>query len=167
MWPICKICGYPIPPPNQAIGYAGPVCIGVHHASSPATPQFPYAPPHGWTCFHCGETFMTVGGARDHFGAEPSATPGCMLHVQLGEERGLLMALRKVEERNAELLSDLHNESSLSKALYPAIESAIKSFKPFRECRTLQDVFNVYDIMEGRALAAEERLLAQNEGEQS
>lgn len=54
-------------------------------------------PPHGWTCFHCGETFTTVGGARDHFGADPSKTPGCMLKVQPGSERGLLMELRKTE----------------------------------------------------------------------
>ncbi|RAK51618.1 hypothetical protein [Phenylobacterium soli] len=35
------------------------------------------APPHGWTCFHCGETFRTLSGARLHFGAYPSATPLC------------------------------------------------------------------------------------------
>lgn len=52
-------------------------------------------PAHGWTCFHCGETFTTVGGARDHFGADPIAEPGC--RIKVGEERGLLMALRKAE----------------------------------------------------------------------
>lgn len=55
-------------------------------------------PPHGWTCFHCGETFTTVGSARVHFGATPDAKPGCMVRVGLGGERGLLMALRKAEE---------------------------------------------------------------------
>lgn len=25
-------------------------------------------PEHGWTCFHCGETFTTPGSARDHWG---------------------------------------------------------------------------------------------------
>ncbi|MEE8059407.1 MAG: hypothetical protein V3T17_16460 [Pseudomonadales bacterium] len=30
-------------------------------------------PAHGWTCFHCGETFTAVGAARDHFGADPMA----------------------------------------------------------------------------------------------
>lgn len=52
-------------------------------------------PEHGWTCFHCGETFTTPGGARDHFGADPLCTPGCQIKV--GEERGLLMALRRAE----------------------------------------------------------------------
>lgn len=60
-------------------------------------------PAHGWTCFHCGETFKTVGVAQDHFGAKIDAVPGCMIRVQLGSERGLLMALRRVEEELAVL----------------------------------------------------------------
>jgi hypothetical protein len=63
-------------------------------------------PPHGWTCFHCGETFTTEGSARVHFGAEPSATPGCVLKVRLGAERGLLMALRDAEERIARYVGE-------------------------------------------------------------
>lgn len=58
-------------------------------------------PPHGWTCFHCGETFKTPGGAADHFGAGPDAMPGCLIRVQLGDERGLQMALRKAEDELA------------------------------------------------------------------
>lgn len=52
-------------------------------------------PRHGWTCFHCGETFTTPGAARDHFGADSLAEPGC--RIKAGEELGLLMALRKAE----------------------------------------------------------------------
>lgn len=69
------------------------------------------APPHGWTCFHCGETFLTVGTARDHFGADQSAMPGCMERVNLGPERGLLMALRRAQHRIALYMeedTDLH-----------------------------------------------------------
>lgn len=68
-----------------------------------------HKPPHGWTCFHCGETFTTVGGAEDHFGKYPSATPGCM--IKLGAERGLLMALRKAEEEVETLSRLLADES--------------------------------------------------------
>lgn len=53
-------------------------------------------PPHGWTCFHCGETFRTPNTARDHFGLSPSSDPGC--RIKVGAERGLLMALRKAEQ---------------------------------------------------------------------
>jgi hypothetical protein len=52
-------------------------------------------PAHGWTCFHCGETFTTPSSARDHFGCEPCADPAC--RIKVGEERGLVMALRKAE----------------------------------------------------------------------
>jgi hypothetical protein len=54
-------------------------------------------PAHGWTCFHCGETFKTPGGAQNHFGGNVNGLAGCQIKV--GEERGLLMALRKAEER--------------------------------------------------------------------
>ena len=52
-------------------------------------------PSHGWTCFHCGETFTTIGAARDHFGADQIADPAC--RIKIGEERGLVMALRRAE----------------------------------------------------------------------
>lgn len=58
-------------------------------------------PAHGWTCFHCGETFTTPGSAQDHFGATPTAQPGCVMKVMLGGERGLLMALRLAEQQLA------------------------------------------------------------------
>lgn len=54
-------------------------------------------PDHGWTCFHCGENFKKFGAALDHFGATPEATAGCLLKIAVGDERGLLMALRKTE----------------------------------------------------------------------
>jgi len=59
----------------------------------PETYEYPM---HGWTCFFCGETFKTIGSARDHFGNTPLSQPGCQIKV--GEERGLLMALRRAEE---------------------------------------------------------------------
>ena len=58
-------------------------------------------PKHGWTCFFCGETFTTYGAARDHFGVIPTAIIACKIKV--GEERGLVMALRKAEAKIAEL----------------------------------------------------------------
>lgn len=63
-------------------------------------------PLHGWTCFHCGETFTKEGSARNHFGAVPTAQPGCTERVRLGAERGLLMALRDAEARIARYMGD-------------------------------------------------------------
>lgn len=72
-------------------------------------------PASGWTCFHCGENFTTVGSARIHFGADPNAKPGCFLKVQPGPELGLLMALRKAEghltrymEEDSETMRQMH-----------------------------------------------------------
>lgn len=74
-------------------------------------------PPHGWTCFHCGETFTTPGAARDHFGFDPSDDPGC--RIKAGAERGLLMALRKAEKELAEAWRAIHDESTeAAKAYY-------------------------------------------------
>lgn len=66
-------------------------------------------PEHGWTCFHCGETFTTPGAARDHFGFDPASEPAC--RIKLGAERGLVMALRKAEAEVADAYSKLHDES--------------------------------------------------------
>lgn len=75
-------------------------------------------PEHGWTCFHCGETFKTPGAARDHFGFEPSADPACK--IKIGAERGLVMALRKAERDCEELRRLLHDESCEAYRLYAA-----------------------------------------------
>lgn len=56
-----------------------------------------YQPPlHGWTCFHCGQTFHTFNRARDHFGGDPMKEPAC--RIEYGEEMRMLIALRKAEE---------------------------------------------------------------------
>ena len=46
-------------------------------------------PATGWVCFHCGERFITVNAARDHFGATPLSTTACILGV-----KGIQKALR-------------------------------------------------------------------------
>jgi hypothetical protein len=61
-------------------------------------------PAGGWRCFFCGEVFTTPGAARDHFGAEPFATTACQ--IKAGEERGLVMALRRAEEDLARYRAD-------------------------------------------------------------
>ena len=65
-------------------------------------------PPDGWVCFHCGERFTSVGGAKDHFGARPTDMAACF--IKLGEERGLVMALRKAETEIREIK---YNECSI------------------------------------------------------
>lgn len=73
-------------------------------------------PLHGWTCFHCGETFKTPGSARNHFGFDPSYDPAC--RIKVGAERGLVMALRKAEQEIEELRHLLHNDASEAYRMY-------------------------------------------------
>lgn len=75
--------------------------------------QDTYMPPeHGWTCFHCGETFMHANMARNHFGASIDAEPGCILRMQPGEQpllrkvRGLEHQLREVKIELARYVMD-------------------------------------------------------------
>ena len=71
-----------------------------------------YMPPkEGWTCFHCGENFKVLGAARDHFGSDPDAVAGCILKVQLGNERGMLMAMRRLEGSLQKILFALNEEN--------------------------------------------------------
>lgn len=37
----------------------------------------PAVPKHGWTCFHCGQTFKTAFIAQLHFGEPFSGPPAC------------------------------------------------------------------------------------------
>ena len=54
-------------------------------------------PKDGWVCFHCGERFTTPGSAQDHFGARPEDMAAC--RIKVGEERGLVMALRQAQDQ--------------------------------------------------------------------
>lgn len=128
-----------------------------------------YTPPvHGWTCFHCGETFPSgtlddVHRARDHFGATPNAKPGCLLKIEPGEERALLMRVRRLERANEMLRQEI--EDDLSRRFYSRLTSEIRGTAPaFKNCSTLRDIFNLFDSTEGRALAAEERVSAMLHG---
>src|SRR5258707_1218387 len=118
-------------------------------------------PKDGWTCFHCGDNFTTPGAARDHFGGEPKTLAGCQ--IKAGQERGLLMELRKAEARAIEWEERAIIAEAEVESLEYRVEgqlSEIRSYKPFSKCRSIREIFNLYDTMEGRALAAEERRVA-------
>ncbi len=70
-------------------------------------------PSQGWTCFHCGDHFTTPGAAQDHFGNTPMADPAC--RIKVGEERGLVMALRRAE---AELERYRADDSDMAREMH-------------------------------------------------
>jgi hypothetical protein len=138
--------------PTRDAPYVTPATL--EEASRPGRATYP-APPHGWTCFHCGENFTTVGAAGDHFGATPDATPGCMLRVQLGDERGWQMAFRKLEAERDAKERDRQEASNDADRLSIRLSAWQTLFAGKSDAR---EAFNHYDSMEGRALAAEEQL---------
>lgn len=109
------------------------------------------APAHGWTCFHCGETFTTPGSARDHFGADPSAQPGCIVRVQVGQERGLLVALRQAEALIAELRA-ANEQMDHEVGGYHANQ---RDLQRYFGANSVFGAFLELDSMKGRVLAAE------------
>jgi hypothetical protein len=112
-------------------------------------------PAHGWTCFHCGETYLHHYSARQHFGATPDKVPACLMKIEPGD-RPLLRKIRALEAEADRLRTDLEFDTTGTKVFCGRLQSMLNAYKPFRGCRTIQDVFNVYDSMEGRAIAAEE-----------
>lgn len=60
-----------------------------------ASDTYPH-PAHGWTCFHCGETFHASGLAEAHFGHHVDGEPACRLNRK---ERGLAFQLREAEQQ--------------------------------------------------------------------
>lgn len=104
-------------------------------------------PDHGWTCFHCGETFTTYGTARDHFGFEPSAEPGC--RIKLGAERGLLMALRRAEKDSADAWQAIHNETTdAAKAYHSACARHVSQLQTAEEAGYERGLYDRGDELE-------------------
>ena len=112
----CAACGWRFGPQSEfpEEPKTCPCCGANPDGSNPWPPGTAYhQPAHGWTCFHCGETFRVEAAARIHFGASPEAEPGCMLKVRCGEEHALLATLREAEEQLARYAAedtDLHRE---------------------------------------------------------
>lgn len=116
-----------------------------------------------WTCFHCGFETTDHKDAAAHFGDRDDAEefkPVCNWWRRMPpEERGQTLQ-DAIRDLNGE-----RDENALYRTKIEGLEyqvegqrSEIHSFKPFRECDTIHQVFNVYDSMEGRALLAEEQL---------
>lgn len=63
--------------------------------------------PVAWRCFHCDETLTDAEAAKDHFGYDMLAEPGCKLNAIEG---GLLGIVRRQEEK----LEAYHREDTAS-----------------------------------------------------
>lgn len=65
-------------------------------------------PKHGWTCFHCNETFTDRWSALNHFGGDEGKIPACQIK---SGERGLVETIRELESEVARAYAALHEEN--------------------------------------------------------
>ena len=116
-----------------------------------------------WRCFHCDFVTSDPAEALAHFGERDDAEefkPICKWWDSLSEnERKITLqdTLKQLRERDDELMRAQTKIEGLEYQV-DSFESCIRSYKPFKNCRTIHDVFCLFDSMEGRAIAAEERL---------
>ncbi|WP_062206729.1 hypothetical protein [Aureimonas sp. AU12] len=79
------------------------------------------APPHGWTCFHCAQTFTTWASASAHFGDDPlQGRPECW-----EVESDAILELCQEHDDGFQALADSYGPDDLPSAL-EAVQSLIK-----------------------------------------
>lgn len=114
-----------------------------------------------WRCFFCDEVFTTPGAAADHFGSMFGSEPGCLVDFKVQVEaggtpergRGLLMALRKAEERIEQLQQQvLEGDYALE-----ALEAQRSDFKRRWPDHGGNPVM-AYDYLEGLLLVEREKV---------
>lgn len=111
-----------------------------------------------WRCFHCGFETADIAEAQAHFGDRDDAeefTPFCTWWAKLSEEdrakhaQDLQQQFTAEQEENGRLLA----RSERLQERVDNFESEIGG--RFKGCRSINDVWNEWHSMEGRALAAE------------
>lgn len=134
-----------------------------HHSGTGEPDTYPF-PDHGWVCFHCGEEFSVprqkchqraLEAAREHFGATPQDEPLCKVATLPHAE--LVRRVRAAEESERAAIEARQQADDEAEAAHSALSSLGTYFKG---ARTVYDAFCLFDSMEGRALAAEERAAA-------
>lgn len=120
-----------------------------------------------WLCFHCGFETADHNEAAAHFGDCDDAeecTPLCKWWQRMGEDE------RKATLQDLILeLNETRDEVSRQRVEIEGLECRVASATDaigsrFKGCRSIQEIFNLYDSLEGRALVAEERLKLSRNG---
>lgn len=119
------------------------------------------AQPTIWLCFHCGFETSDHTEAAAHFGDCDDAkefTPICNWWKNLSPEDKVHTLQNSIIQYNEsqEELRQARSEIETLECQLNAATNAIGS--RFKGCTVINEIFNLYDSMEGRALAAEEKL---------
>ena len=113
-----------------------------------------------WRCFHCGFETIDRKEALGHFGEFGEEYPLCIHWSDLdadgkaSEFQSINAELECAREENLKLRQQVEQLEYLTGSQEADISSR------FKGCRTINEAFFKYDSMEGRALAAEERIAA-------
>ena len=113
-----------------------------------------------WRCFRCGFETSDKTEASGHFGEFGEEYPLCIHWSDLdadgkaSEFQSINAELECAREENRKLRRQVEQLEYLTGSQEADISSR------FKGCRTINEAFFKYDSMEGRALAAEERIAA-------
>lgn len=119
-----------------------------------------------WRCFHCDFITNSPLEAEAHFGERDDAEefkPICKWWSRMDDHERLQTLQSYIKDLAAE-----RNENHSKRIAIEGLEYQVEllynkdfsGYKPFREAKvtSVYEAFCLYDSMEGRALAAEERL---------
>lgn len=116
-----------------------------------------------WKCFHCGFETSDEKEASAHFGDMDDEYPLCVTWSELTSDERTVEYQSTMGELNAERDENI-NLRAKNEGLEYRVDgqlAEIHSFKPFRQCSSVNEIFHLYDSMEGRALLAESELAAE------
>ena len=109
------------------------------------------APRHGWTCFHCGETFRTPETATEHFGQTPDSTPECIDRATSSYQD----LVRRTREAEHIMRQAITARDAAIEAKETATGTLASIPHLFPGARSPRDAWNQFDSMQGRTIAAE------------
>ena len=106
-----------------------------------------------WRCLHCDEIFTDRQGAQDHFGLTECEHPTCIV-AATETQKAIIEDRREWRERA------LKAEADQEQTAYELhlMQYDLRYSRHFRGAKSLTDVENAFESMEGRALAAEDAL---------
>ena len=110
----------------------------------------------GWTCFHCGDTFLTQGEAEDHFGFRDyedndDHNPACIERLLFSEKqlRAATMELFRELEHEREENQELEDQLQHLEGIRPELE------RLFGGASTVHQAGLKLEAEQNRALTAE------------
>lgn len=116
-----------------------------------------------WRCYHCDFVTSNPDEAEAHFGDRDDAEefkPLCKWWDRMDAGERISTLQDTIRELNSEQRQNMSHRVAIDGLEYQVDSGreAFSHYKPFKKCTSMYEVFCEYDSLEGRLLAAEERL---------